>query len=111
MISLVKQIIACLLIATLVTVACYFLPVVNGLFGDYIIGFFLAAFVLPVWMRLYICRATENSKKKRGGKKTCNYQQGWSGMYSGITTGVDTYDKRNIDQQIHVLDGLKEDSD
>ncbi|MFQ5470738.1 MAG: hypothetical protein ACE5EH_10590, partial [Gammaproteobacteria bacterium] len=36
MLSVIKQVIACLVIALMVATACYFLPFVNGLLGDYL---------------------------------------------------------------------------
>lgn len=110
MISLIKQIIACLTIATLVAVACYFLPFVNGLLGDYLIGFFLASFVLPVGMKWYeahmvkVKAISEPARKKR--EKEC---KDWHKKDSeAMNCPTQCYDERNIDRQLHVFDGFKE---
>jgi len=49
----IKQIIGLLLVAVMIAIACYFLPFVNDLLEDYIIGFFIVAVVLPVGRAMY----------------------------------------------------------
>jgi len=58
----IKQIIGLLLVAVMVTVACYFFPFVNDLLEDYIIGFFIVAIVLPVGLAMYKSHMTEIEK-------------------------------------------------
>ena len=110
MISLIKQIIACLMIATLVAVACYFLPFINGLFGDYLIGFFIAAIMLPIGLRWYdshmanVRRLAQKEQNKR--LKEC---KDWHREDREATTlEPHNYDVRNVDNQLHVFDGVKD---
>ena len=110
MIGLLKQIIACLLIATCVAVGCYFLPFVNNLFGDYLIGFFLAALVLPValkWYEAHVAKVrvvSQPVRKKR--EEECN---DWHKEDSeAMTCAPHCYDARNVDQQLHIFDGFKD---
>ena len=110
MISVIKQIIGCLVIATLVAVACYFLPVVNGLFGDYLFGFFLAAFVVPLGIKGY----ESQMAKVRAIPKAEQFRRGVENKESShesddVTTCLSNcYDLRNVDQQHHVLNGFKD---
>lgn len=110
MLSVIKQIIACLVIALMVATACYFLPFVNSLFGDYLIGFFLAAFVFPIGLKWYEAHMTkvramsEPVRKKR--EKEC---RDWHKEDSeAMTFPTQCYDERNMDRQLHVFDGFKD---
>lgn len=110
MLSVIKQIIACLVIASLVATACYFLPFVNSLFSDYLIGFFLAAFVLPIGLKWYEVHMTkvrampENERiRKYIGRSEAMREA------DEVTTCLSNcHDLRNIDQQHHVLNGFKD---
>lgn len=110
MISLIKQIIACMMIATLVAVACYFLPFVNGLLGDYLVGFFIAALVFPIGLKWYeghmvkVRSVSQSVRNKR--EKEC---KDWHKEDSeAMTCPSQCYDERNIDRQLHVFDGFKD---
>ena len=110
MLSIIKQIIACLVIASMVAAACYFLPFVNSLLGDYLIGFFLVAFVLPIGLKWYESHMTkvramsEPVRMKR--EKEC---KDWHKEDSEATTSsTRAYDLRNIDQRHHVFNGIKD---
>lgn len=106
MISLIKQIIACLMIATLVTVACYFLPFINGLFGDYLIGFFIAALILPIGLKWYETHMVKVRIMSKNGK--VNYSETQREDDEVTTCLSNCHDLRNIDQQHHVLNGFKD---
>ena len=78
--------------------------------GDYLIGFFLAAFVFPVglkWYESYMAKVRMMSqpvRKKR--EKEC---KDWHKEDSeAMTSNTQAYDLRNIDQRHHVFNGLKE---
>lgn len=109
MISLLKQIIACLMIATLIAVACYFLPFVNGLFGDYLIGFFIAALVLPIglkWYEAHMAKVRAMSQPVRSERE--KERKEWRQKHGDESTGSNCYDQRNIDRQLHIFDGVKD---
>ncbi len=106
MITLIKQIIACLMMATLVTVACYFLPFVNGLLGDYLIGFFIAAIVLPIGLRWYDSHMVAVRKAAQGEQRKLETE--WRQKHGDAATGSNCYDQRNIDRQLHIFDGYKD---
>ena len=109
MLSVIKQIIACLVIASMVATACYFLPLVNSLFGDYLIGFFLVAFVLPVGMKWYEAHmAKVRAMPQPVRKKREEECKEWLRKSSEATTGSNCYDQRNIDRQLHIFDGFKD---
>ena len=109
MISLLKQIIACLMIATLVAVGCYFLPFINGLLGDYIIGFFIVALVFPIglkWYEYHIATVRGLPQKDRNKReKECKE---WHRKSHDASTGSNCYDQRNVDRQLHIFDGFKD---
>ncbi len=50
---IIKQMVGLLMVATAVTVACYFLPFFNRLFEDYIAGFFVVAVLFPICYAMY----------------------------------------------------------
>ena len=110
MLSVIKQIIACLVIASMVASACYFLPFANSLFGDYLIGFFLAAFVLPIGLKWYEThmakvRSLPESERIRQKVECTESMQ----KDDEVTTCLSNcHDLRNIDQQHHVLNGFKD---
>ena len=110
MISLIKQILACLSIAILVAAACYFLPLVNSLLGDFLIGFFLAALVFPIglkWYDAHIAKVRAISKPVR--KKRENECKNWhKENREAMTCAPHCYDYRNADQQLHIFDGFKD---
>ena len=58
----IKQIIGLLVVAVMITVACYFLPFFNSLFADYVVGFFVVAIVLPIGLAMYKSHMEEVSK-------------------------------------------------
>jgi len=105
MVGVAKQIIGCLVLATLVAMACYFLPVVNGLFGDYLFGFYLAAFVLPLGMKWYDSRMSKAEATPVVDREKKHKE--WLQKNSGSSTGSNCYDQRNIDRQLHIFDGFK----
>lgn len=110
MLSVIKQIIACLVIASLVATACYFLPFVNSLLGDYLVGFFLAAFLLPVGLKWYEAhmvkvRAIPQPVRKKREKECKDWHKEDS---DAMTCGTHAYDLRNIDQRHHVFNGFKD---
>lgn len=106
----IKQIIGCLTIATSVTVACYFLPIVNALFGDYLFGFFLAAFVVPLGIKGYETHRVKvnamSEAERHQRQQECDaYHEEES---EAMTCPTYCYDNRNIDQQLHIFNGLKD---
>ncbi len=110
MMNVIKQLIACLLIATSVAVACYFLPFVNGMFGDYLIGFFLAALLFPIglkWYEAHMVKVRAMSQPVRENReKEC---KDWHKEdREAMTCAPHCYDARNADQQLHLFDGFKD---
>ena len=110
MLSAIKQIIACLVIALMVATACYFFSFVNSLLGDYLIGFFVAAIAFPVGLKWYeghmvkVKAISEPDRKKR--EKEC---KDWHKEDSeAMTCPTQCYDERNLDRQLHVFDGFKD---
>ncbi|MCG8074291.1 MAG: hypothetical protein N0C86_20155 [Candidatus Thiodiazotropha taylori] len=108
--SVIKQIIGCLAIATLVAVACYFLPVVNTLLGDYLFGFFFAAFILPLgikWYESHMAKVRAMPKAERAQReKEC--KEWWRKSSEATTCPSHCYDQRNVDRQLHIFDGFKD---
>jgi len=110
MLSVIKQITACLVIASLVATACYFLPFINSLFGDYLIGFFLAAFLFPVGLKWYEAhmvkvRALPKSVREKREKECKDWHRE---DREATTLEPHNHDARNVDQQLHVFDGFKD---
>ena len=108
--SVVKQIFACLMIAISITIACYFLPIVNGLLGDYLFGFFFAAFVLPIgikWYESHMARVRAMPKAQRD-KREKECKESWRKSSEATTCPSHCYDQRNIDRQLHIFDGFKD---
>ena len=108
--SLFKQIVSCLMIATSVAVACYFLPVINGLFGDYLFGFFFAAVVVPIGVKWYEAhmikvRAMPKHKRKRLEKECEEWHRE---DMEAMTCEPNNLDSRNVDQQLHIFDQFKD---
>lgn len=60
--NVIKQIIGLLMVAMAITMACYFLPFLNGLFDNYIVGFYVVAIVFPIGLSMY--KAHMDSIKK-----------------------------------------------
>ena len=108
--SVIKQIIGCLAIAALVVVACYFLPVVNGLFGDYLFEFFFVAFVLPIGIKWYESHMAKVRAMPKAERIQSEMERNESSRESDeVTTCLSNcYDLRNTDQQHHVLNGFKD---
>lgn len=109
MMGAVKQIIGCLVLATFVAVACYFLPIVNGLFGDYLMGFFLGALVLPIGLKWYEghmvkVRAMSQPVRKTREKECKDWHEE---DREAMTCVPHCYDARNVDQQLHIFDEFK----
>ncbi|SIT19306.1 hypothetical protein SAMN05421686_1165 [Thalassolituus maritimus] len=103
---MLKQIVACLMIAALVSVACYFLPFISRLFGDYVFGFFIAALILPIGLKWYETHMVKVRALSKNGKVNCSQSYGED---NEVTTCLSNcHDLRNIDQQHHVLNGFKD---
>ena len=108
--NLIKQIVSLLIVAIAITVACYFLPFLNSLFEDYLVGFYIVAIVLPLglkWYEAHMVKARAMSqpvRKKR--EKEC--KEWHREDRDAATLEPHNYDARNVDQQLHVFDGLKD---
>ncbi|MEW8009274.1 MAG: hypothetical protein AB2816_20390 [Candidatus Thiodiazotropha endolucinida] len=106
--SVIKQIIGCLAIAILLAVACYFMPVVNGLFGGYLFGFFLAAFAVPLGIKGYEAhmikvRAMSEAERRRRQKECDAWHKEGS---EAMTSATHSLDYRNIDRLHHNFSDL-----
>ena len=105
-----KRILGGLFIATLVAVACQFLPLVNALFSDYLFGFFFAAVVLPIGIKCYEAhmvkvRAVPEVERRQRQEECDEWHEESS---DAMTSGMHCFDLRNIDQQLHHFNGYKD---
>ena len=105
-----KLILGGLFMATLVAVGCQFLPIMNALFSDYIVGFFFAAIVLPVGIKWYEAhmvkvRAVPEAERLRRQMECDAYHKESSDV---MTSGMHCFDLRNVDQQLHHFNGHKD---
>jgi|GEM_PF-1688513 len=108
--NLIKQIASLLIVATAITVACYFLPFLNNLLEDYLVGFYLAAIALPLGIKWYGAhmvkvRALPNAVRYKREKECKDWHKEDS---EAMTCPSQCYDERNIDRQLHIFDGFKD---
>lgn len=109
--SLIKQILGSLVAATVVTIACQFLPVFSSLIGDYLPGVFLAVLIIPiiVWQRGR-AKAKPNHLSKAELVQRQKECDAWhKENANALVCPSECYDARNIDRQLHIIDGFKND--
>ena len=105
---MLKQTLICLALAASVATACYFLPWVNAIFGDYLPGFFIAAIILPFLIQAHQSHQVKmRSLSQHARAKRAAECSAWHKEDREATSCVThTYDARNIDQVLHIHDGF-----
>lgn len=109
--SLIKQILGRLVVATAVTVACQFLPIINTIVGGYLIGIFLAAFILPIFISKHSQRRIGTGKMPVPDvmRRKKEREEWWRKSSQATSCPSNCYDLRNIDRQLHMYDGFDDD--